>query len=173
MAIELDQAAHARLDQIRAAGVQRVRVHYSDLLGTTRAKLIPVEQLEEAVEAGLNFCVSVFSIDHTGVMPDGTGLRDEVHFRDMQVVPDLATLRLVPWERDTAICMADCWMDGEPLPAEPRRILKRAIALASVPPAYERLGAGLEVEWTVEGRRGRIMAKVVELPFLEVPRKRA
>lgn len=130
MVIELDEVAHARLEEIRGAGVQRVRVHYSDLLGTTRAKVIPVEQLEEAVEAGLNFCVSVFSIDHTGVMPDGTGLRDEVHFRDMQVIPDLATLRLVPWERDTAICMADCWMDGEPLPAEPRRILKRAIAEA-------------------------------------------
>ena len=35
-------------------------------------------------------------------------------------------------------------------------ILKQAIALASVPPAYERAGARLEVEWTVEGRRGRV-----------------
>lgn len=52
-------------------------------------------------------------------------------------------------------------------------ILKRAIALASVPPAYERLGARLEVEWTVEGRRGRVLATVVELPFLDLPRKRA
>jgi hypothetical protein len=29
--------AHARLDELREAGVTRVRVHYSDLLGTTRA----------------------------------------------------------------------------------------------------------------------------------------
>ena len=49
-------------------------------------------------------------------MPDDTGLRDEVHFRDMQVRADLATLRIVPWERDTAICMGDCYFDGEPLP---------------------------------------------------------
>jgi aminomethyltransferase len=52
-------------------------------------------------------------------------------------------------------------------------ILKRAIALASVPPAYERPGARLEVEWTVEGRRGRVLATVVERPFLDLPRKRA
>ncbi len=52
-------------------------------------------------------------------------------------------------------------------------ILKRAIALGSVPPAYESIGSRLEVEWTVEGRRGRVAARVVELPFLDLPRKRA
>ena len=52
-------------------------------------------------------------------------------------------------------------------------ILKQAIALASVPPAHERAGSQLEVEWTVEGRRGRVRATVVELPFLDLPRKRA
>jgi aminomethyltransferase len=52
-------------------------------------------------------------------------------------------------------------------------ILKQAIALASVPPSQARPGAHLEVEWTVEGRRGRVDATVVELPFLDLPRKRA
>ncbi|MET1231558.1 MAG: glycine cleavage T C-terminal barrel domain-containing protein, partial [Candidatus Limnocylindrales bacterium] len=51
-------------------------------------------------------------------------------------------------------------------------ILKQAIALASVPPVYERIGAQLEMEWTVEGRRGRVSATVTELPFLDLPRKR-
>ena len=31
----------------------------------------------------------------------------------------------------------------------------------------------LQVEWTVEGRRGRVNATVVELPFLDLERKRA
>ena len=52
-------------------------------------------------------------------------------------------------------------------------ILKQAIALASVPPRYERSGTRLGVEWTVEGRRGRVGATVVELPFLDLERKRA
>jgi aminomethyltransferase len=52
-------------------------------------------------------------------------------------------------------------------------ILKQAIALGSVPPRYDRTGTRLGVEWTVEGRRGRVNATVVELPFLDLPRKRA
>ena len=52
-------------------------------------------------------------------------------------------------------------------------ILKQAIALASVPPAHEEVGSKLAVEWSVEGRRGRVGATVVELPFLDLERKRA
>jgi aminomethyltransferase len=52
-------------------------------------------------------------------------------------------------------------------------ILKQAIGLASVPPAYEPVGSRLEVEWTVEGRRGRVPAVVTDLPFLDLERKRA
>ena len=52
-------------------------------------------------------------------------------------------------------------------------ILKQAIALASVPPQYEAPGAHVDVEWTVEGRRGRVEGTVVELPFLDLERKRA
>jgi len=52
-------------------------------------------------------------------------------------------------------------------------ILKQAIALASVPAKYERVGTRVQVEWTVEGRRGKVNATVVELPFLDLDRKRA
>jgi len=52
-------------------------------------------------------------------------------------------------------------------------ILKQAIALASVPPSLEPLASHVDVEWTVEGRRGRVPATVVELPFLDLERKRA
>lgn len=52
-------------------------------------------------------------------------------------------------------------------------ILKQAIALASVPPRYEAVGTKLEMEWTVEGRRGRVAARVVDLPFLDLERKRS
>jgi len=52
-------------------------------------------------------------------------------------------------------------------------ILKQAIALASVPPQYEAVGTELTVEWTVEGRRGRVGATVVDLPFLDLARKRS
>ena len=52
-------------------------------------------------------------------------------------------------------------------------ILKKPIALGSVAAAHERVGTRLSMEWTVEGRRGRVDATVVTLPFLDLPRKRA
>jgi aminomethyltransferase len=52
-------------------------------------------------------------------------------------------------------------------------MLKQMLALASVPPAYEPAGTRVDVEWTVEGQRGRVGATVVDLPFLDLPRKRA
>jgi aminomethyltransferase len=51
-------------------------------------------------------------------------------------------------------------------------ILKANIALASVPGALAEPGTQLEIEWTVEARRGRVPAVVTELPFLELERKR-
>lgn len=51
--------------------------------------------------------------------------------------------------------------------------LKRNIALASVEARYEPEGTQLRMEWTVEGRRGRVGATVVPLPFFDPPHKRA
>jgi aminomethyltransferase len=52
-------------------------------------------------------------------------------------------------------------------------ILKQAIALATVPPSHEAPGSHVDVEWSVEGRRGRVASTVVERPFLDLERKRA
>jgi aminomethyltransferase len=51
-------------------------------------------------------------------------------------------------------------------------ILKRAIALASIRADRSEPGTTLDVEWTVEARRGRVTARVVPLPFFDPPRKR-
>jgi aminomethyltransferase len=51
--------------------------------------------------------------------------------------------------------------------------LKRHIALASVEPSFESVGSNVDLEWTVEGRRGRVAATVVPLPFFDPARKRA
>ena len=38
---------------------------------------------------------------------------------------------------------------------------------------HEAVGSRLQIEWSVEGERGRIPARVVELPFLDLERKRS
>jgi aminomethyltransferase len=51
--------------------------------------------------------------------------------------------------------------------------LKTMIALGSVDARQARTGNRLQVEWTVEARRGRVGATVVDLPFFDPPRKRS
>ena len=52
-------------------------------------------------------------------------------------------------------------------------LLKKLIALASVEATYEPAGTPLQMEWTVEGVRGRIGATVTPLPFYDPAHKRA
>jgi aminomethyltransferase len=49
--------------------------------------------------------------------------------------------------------------------------LKKMIGLASLD-AGVRVGAPLEIEWSVEGERGRVAATAVDLPFLDLERRR-
>lgn len=51
--------------------------------------------------------------------------------------------------------------------------IKKMVAFGSVPPSMSAIGERLQIEWTVEGERGKVPATVVELPFLDLPRKRA
>jgi aminomethyltransferase len=52
-------------------------------------------------------------------------------------------------------------------------ILKQVVALASVAAGQSAPGTRIDVEWTVEARRSRVPATVVELPFFNPPRKTA
>jgi glutamine synthetase len=123
-----EASAETRIGEVMDAGVQRVRVHFTDLIGISRNKVVPISMLSEVAEDGINFCIAAFCVDHAGEVIDGTGLGAEVDFRDAQVVPDLSTLTVVPWEKDTAVAIGDVHFDGAPLPASPRQLLKRAVS---------------------------------------------
>lgn len=51
-------------------------------------------------------------------------------------------------------------------------LLKKNLAIGTVAAAASGIGTGLEMEWSVEGERGRVGARVVEMPFFDSPRKR-
>jgi len=51
--------------------------------------------------------------------------------------------------------------------------LKKMIGFGSLPPSLAALGSRVSVEWMVEGEAGKAAATVIELPFLDLPRKRA
>jgi glutamine synthetase len=49
-------------------------------------------------------------------------------YGDMVMVPDMTTLRLIPWLPSTALVLADlAWHDGAPVEAAPRRVLRRQL----------------------------------------------
>jgi glutamine synthetase len=127
MAVTEERSAPGRLEEIRRAGVTRVRIHFTDLTGVSRNKVVPLSLLEELYQDGVNFCIGAFAVSHAGEVIEATGLGGEVEFRDMKVYPDLSTLRIVPWESDTALCLANIEFDGESLAVDPRGILKRAV----------------------------------------------
>ena len=50
-------------------------------------------------------------------------------YGDMVLTPDLATLRAVPWQEGTVVCLADvAWPDGSDVVASPRQILRGQLA---------------------------------------------
>ncbi|HYG72396.1 MAG TPA: aminomethyltransferase family protein [Actinomycetota bacterium] len=51
--------------------------------------------------------------------------------------------------------------------------IKKMVGFGSVPPQFARPRTRLSVEWSVEGERGKVGATVVDLPFLDLERKRA
>lgn len=86
-------------------GVKVVRFLYADLHGVARGKDIPVGALDEYAERGLPFCSAVLATDlrHTPVV------EEDERFGDLVARPDLATLRILPWQPDVAWCVADLW----------------------------------------------------------------
>jgi len=51
-------------------------------------------------------------------------------------------------------------------------VLKKNLAIGTVEAEAAAVGTELRLEWSVEGERGRIGARVVEMPFFDPPRKR-
>jgi aminomethyltransferase len=51
--------------------------------------------------------------------------------------------------------------------------IKKMVGFGSLPPSLAAPGTRVSVEWSVEGERGKVAATVVELPFLDLERKRA
>jgi len=50
--------------------------------------------------------------------------------------------------------------------------IKKLVGFGSLPPELAKAGTRVSVEWSVEGERGKVGATVVDLPFLDLDRKR-
>ncbi len=123
------------LEQLRAqverGEVDTVLLAITDMQGRLQGKrLTATHFLAEVVPHGAEGCNYLLAVDVDMATVDGYAMSSwERGYGDMLMVPDLATLRMVPWQEATAICLADvAWLDGEDVVASTRQILRRQLA---------------------------------------------
>lgn len=110
--------------------VTTVRVGAVDLDGLWRGKHVPAGHFLDSVATnGTKFCSILFGWDMQDLPIDGLDYTGwQTGFPDVTLVPDLSTLRLIPWAAGTASVICDVYSgDGDLLPLAPRTLLKRAV----------------------------------------------
>jgi glutamine synthetase len=123
------------LEQLRAqaasGAIDTVLLAMTDMQGRLQGKRLTASHfLEEVAEHGAEGCNYLLAVDVDMRTVDGYEMASwERGYGDMLMVPDLDTLRPVPWQQGTAMCLADvAWLDGSEVAASPRQILRRQLA---------------------------------------------
>jgi len=85
--------------------------------------------LEETAEHGLEGCNYLLALDMDMDPQAGYAMASwERGYGDFHLLPDLATLRRVPWLEGTALVLCDvAWEDGSPVVASPRQVLRTQV----------------------------------------------
>jgi glutamine synthetase len=116
------------VEDLRARGIDVIRVSYSDMIGTDRGRDVLLEELATAMGHGLAFCRAIYHTSPRGdVVPVQGGL--ESGLPDIKARPDLATLTDLPWEPGAAWVLADVFAEGgEPAGEGPRHVARQVSA---------------------------------------------
>ncbi|MFJ4208786.1 glutamine synthetase family protein [Paenarthrobacter sp. NPDC089675] len=128
--------------------IDTVIVAITDALGRLQGKRCGARSfLEDVLGHGAEGCNYLLAVDVDMKTVDGYAMSSwETGYGDMVMMPDVSTLRRVPWLEGTAMVQCDVlWTDGTPVVASPRQILKAQIE------RLEKLGyracAGTELEF--------------------------
>jgi glutamine synthetase len=125
----------SRLDELRGevdgGRVDTVLIAICDMQGRLQGKRLHAGFfLSEVVEHGSEGCNYLLAVDVEMNTVSGYAMSSWEHgYGDFVMKPDLDTLRPVPWQEGTWMCMADLhWEDGSDVAASPRQILRAQIA---------------------------------------------
>jgi glutamate---methylamine ligase len=108
-------------------------ISFVDMFGVLRAKLVPARAIAGMQADGAGFAGFAAWLDMTPADPD------------MFAKPDPDSLIILPWDKEIGWLAADLWMNGAPVEASPRVVLKRQIAKAAK--AGYRMKTGVECEY--------------------------
>ncbi len=90
-------------------------ISFVDLFGVLRSKLVPIHAIKEMQVTGAGFAGFAAWLDMTPADSDMFG------------IPDPDSLIQLPWNKEVGWLASDLWMNGKPVEASPRIILKKQI----------------------------------------------
>ncbi len=119
------------VEDLRAKGIDVIRVSYPDLIGVDRGRDVLIDELQTVMGHGIAFCRAVYHTTPMGdVVPVQGGI--ESGLPDISARPDLSTLTNLPWEPGAAWCLADTSVLGGTAAEEsPREVARRVSAKLS------------------------------------------
>jgi len=117
----------------KAKNIEYFLISFVDLLGHLRAKLVPAAAIAAMQKTGAGFAGFAAWLDMTPADSD------------MFAIPDPDSLIQLPWKPEVGWLAADLWMDGKPVEASPRVVLKRQIEAAAA--RGYRMKSGVECEY--------------------------
>ena len=90
-------------------------ISFVDLFGVLRSKLVPTRAINEMQKNGAGFAGFATWLDMTPADSDMFG------------IPDPDSLIQLPWNKEVGWLASDLWMNGKPVDASPRVMLKKQI----------------------------------------------
>jgi glutamine synthetase len=124
-----------KIEELRAGvesgAIDTVLLAICDMQGRLQGKRLTARHfLAEVLEHGAEGCNYLLAVDVEMTPVAGYEMSSwERGYGDFVMRPDLATLRLVPWQEGTVLCLADvAWEDGSDVVASPRQMLRRQLA---------------------------------------------
>jgi glutamine synthetase len=120
-------SVEALRQKVAAGEVDSVIVALTDMQGRLAGKRCSARYfLEEVLSHGTEACNYLLAVDVEQSTVSGYEITSwERGYGDFVLVPDLATLRLLPWKDRAAMVQCDvAWADGSPVRVSPREVLK-------------------------------------------------
>jgi len=111
--------------------IDTVIVAFTDMQGRLVGKRASARLFQEEISShGAECCNYLLAVDVEMNTVEGYRISSwETGYGDMAMIPDLSTLRLVPWIPGTALVLADLtYLDETPVAPSPRAILQKQIA---------------------------------------------
>src|ERR1700682_5393978 len=118
-------------EEVERGSIDTVILALVGMQGRLRAKrLLARFFVDEIAAHGAEGCNYLLAVDVDMTPVEGFAMASwERGCGDFVMRPDLGTLRRVPWQEGTALCIADVvWHDGSDVVASPRQVLRRQLA---------------------------------------------